>query len=72
VVLGDGALWISNLADEHVPDAIIALCCCVLSGRFEDIWERRSALAGAERWPRSHEDVVRPALVIQGMCVQGV
>lgn len=29
-------------------DAIIALRCCVLSGRFEDFWERRSAaLAGA-------------------------
>jgi len=28
-------------------DAIIALRCCVLSGRFEDFWERRSsALAG--------------------------
>ncbi|MBI4514568.1 MAG: ISKra4 family transposase [Deltaproteobacteria bacterium] len=27
-------------------DAIIALRCCVLSGRFEDFWERRSA-AGA-------------------------
>ncbi len=23
-------------------DAIIALRCCVLSGRFEDFWERRS------------------------------
>jgi len=29
-------------------DAIIALRCCVLSGRFEDFWERRSsALAGS-------------------------
>lgn len=29
-------------------DAIIALRCCVLSGRFEDFWERRSAaVAGA-------------------------
>jgi hypothetical protein len=26
-------------------DAIIALRCCVLSGRFEDFWERRSAAA---------------------------
>ena len=26
-------------------DAIIALCCCKLSGRFEDFWERRSAAA---------------------------
>jgi hypothetical protein len=24
-------------------DAIIALRCCTLSGRFEDFWERRSA-----------------------------
>ncbi|MBI4841887.1 MAG: ISKra4 family transposase [candidate division NC10 bacterium] len=28
-------------------DAIIALRCCQLSGRFEDFWERRSAAAGA-------------------------
>ena len=28
-------------------DAIIALRCCKLSGRFTDFWERRSA-AGAE------------------------
>ena len=28
-------------------DAIIALRCCKLSGRFEDFWERRSAAAGA-------------------------
>ena len=28
-------------------DAIIALRCCMLSGRFEDFWERRSAAAGA-------------------------
>jgi hypothetical protein len=62
----------ATLFEVAGADAIIALRCCVLSGRFEDIWERRSALAGAERWPRSHEDVVRPALVIQGMCVQGV
>jgi len=27
-------------------DAIIALRCCQLSGRFEDFWERRSAAAG--------------------------
>jgi hypothetical protein len=27
-------------------DAIIALRCCLLSGRFEEFWERRSALAG--------------------------
>ncbi len=26
-------------------DAIIALCCCVLNGTFEDFWERRSAAA---------------------------
>ncbi|MBI4517601.1 MAG: hypothetical protein HY699_17490 [Deltaproteobacteria bacterium] len=26
-------------------DAIIALRCCVLPGRFEDFWERRSAVA---------------------------
>jgi hypothetical protein len=31
-------------------DAIIALRCCKLSGRFEDFWERRSAArAGADR-----------------------
>lgn len=29
-------------------DAIIALRCCRLSGRFEDFWERRSTRAGAE------------------------
>ena len=29
-------------------DAIIALRCCQLSGRFEDFWERRSAAAGAD------------------------
>ena len=29
-------------------DAIIALRCCKLSGRFEDFWERRSAAARAE------------------------
>jgi hypothetical protein len=29
-------------------DAIIALRCCRLSGRFEDFWERRSATARAE------------------------
>ena len=28
-------------------DAIIALRCCKLSGRFEDFWERRSAAAAA-------------------------
>jgi len=28
-------------------DAIIALRCCVLTGRFEDFWERRSAAAAA-------------------------
>ena len=28
-------------------DAIIALRCCKLSGRFEDFWERRSAAATA-------------------------
>jgi len=28
-------------------DAIIALRCCKLSGRFEDFWERRTALASA-------------------------
>ncbi len=28
-------------------DAIIALRCCKLSGRFEDFWERRSTAAGA-------------------------
>jgi hypothetical protein len=26
-------------------DAIIALRCCVLNGRFEEFWERRSAAA---------------------------
>ena len=26
-------------------NAIIALRCCILSGRFEDIWERRAANA---------------------------
>ena len=30
-------------------DAIIALRCCKLSGRFEDFWERRAQPAG--RWP---------------------
>jgi hypothetical protein len=30
-------------------DAIIALRCCLLSGRFEDFWEQRSAAAGAAR-----------------------
>jgi hypothetical protein len=29
-------------------DAIIALRCCVLSGRFEDFWERRSAALAGE------------------------
>jgi len=29
-------------------DAIIALRCCRLSGRFEDCWERRSATIRAE------------------------
>jgi hypothetical protein len=29
-------------------DAIIALRCCQLSGRFEDFWERRSNTAGAK------------------------
>ncbi len=79
VVLGDGAAWIWNLADEHIPgalqivdlfhakehlhavatgtrlkragmhwtlrgaNAIIALRCCLLSGRFEAFWERRAA-----------------------------
>ena len=28
-------------------DAIIALRCCKLSGRFEDFWERRSAARAA-------------------------
>ena len=28
-------------------DAIIALRCCTLSGRFEDFWERRSAAKAA-------------------------
>ena len=28
-------------------DAIIALRCCKLSGRFEDFWERRSAVQAA-------------------------
>ena len=28
-------------------DAIIALRCCKLSGRFEDFWERRAAAGGA-------------------------
>jgi hypothetical protein len=28
-------------------DAIIALRCCKLSGRFEDFWERRSGAARA-------------------------
>ena len=28
-------------------EAIIALRCCLLSGRFEDFWEQRSAAAGA-------------------------
>ena len=26
-------------------NAIIALCCCRLSGRYEDYWERRAARA---------------------------
>ena len=26
-------------------NAIIALRCCILSGRFEDFWERRAATA---------------------------
>lgn len=30
-------------------DAIIALRCCKLSGRFEDFWERRSAVARGNR-----------------------
>jgi hypothetical protein len=29
-------------------DAIIALRCCRLGGRFEDFWERRSAAARGE------------------------
>ena len=29
-------------------DAIIALRCCKLSGRFEDFWERRAAAGGAQ------------------------
>ena len=29
-------------------EAIIALRCCRLSGRFEDFWERRSATARGE------------------------
>ncbi len=33
-------------------DAIIALRCCELSGRFEDFWERRSAAARPEPRPR--------------------
>ncbi len=33
---------------EAGADAIIALRCCKLSGRFEDFWERRSAAARAE------------------------
>ncbi len=28
-------------------DAIVALRCCTLNGRFEDFWERRSAAARA-------------------------
>jgi len=29
-------------------DAILALRCCKLSGRFEDFWEQRSTTARAE------------------------
>ena len=36
-----GMHWTVNGAN-----AIIALRCCVLSGRFEDFWERRSAALG--------------------------
>jgi hypothetical protein len=28
-------------------DAIIALRCCLLSGRYEDFWERRAAVRAA-------------------------
>ena len=42
-------------------DAIIALRCCRLSGRFEDFWERRSATArGGGRLTSSHKPDVRP------------
>ena len=40
-------------------DAIIALRCCKLSGRFEDFWERR---AEAARQPRPGLATTRPAL----------
>ena len=40
-------------------NAIIALRCCILSGRFEDFWERRAANAARGS---SHKSDVHPPL----------
>ena len=41
-------------------DAIIALRCCKLSGRFEDFWERRSRCRSHRTMISSHKFVVHP------------
>ena len=41
-------------------NAIIALRCCILSGRFEDFWERRAANAARGS---SHKSDVHPPLL---------
>ena len=62
--------------------AIIALRCCTLSGRFEDLWERRSAARTLGRMTLSHDPDVRPgrswrprrssleSIILAGVCAK--
>lgn len=58
VVLGDGALWIWNLADEHFPDAIQIVDLYHAKGH---LWDVAKAIYGAgselgERWAKQRRD----------------
>ena len=51
--------------DRRRGQRLIALRCCILSGRFEDFWERRSQTPPEEA---SHSDVVHPPARIIILC----
>ena len=58
VVLGDGALWIWNLADEHFPDAIQIVDLYHAKGH---LWDVAKAIYGAgsdlaEQWAKQRRD----------------
>jgi len=58
IVLGDGALWIWNLADEHFPEAIQIVDLYPVKGH---LWDVAKAIYGAgsdlaEQWARKRRD----------------